>query len=68
MPSVTAIIHISHRTNYVKINCSYLLIFIDYLLISDHVTLAVSNFKKNEWRAITAWDKSLRPPLEKGTF
>ena len=31
----------------------YLLIFIDYFLISHHKILALSNIKKNEWRAIT---------------
>ena len=28
------------------------MIFIDYFLISDHVILTMSNFKKNEWCAI----------------
>ena len=36
-----------------KITCLYLLIFTDFFfLISDHLLLSMSNFKKNEWRAI----------------
>ena len=52
MPSVTAVIDISIALITYKITRLYLLIFIDYFLISDHIILAMSNFEKNEWRAI----------------